>query len=259
MRDPRTSPPPVLPADGSTPAEEARGEPTLPLGAGAFASPLAWPPSPEKPATKHYRLTAIALVGVALLSAGAVSIALLLRNQRAAVAVRARSEPPSETRTQPRPPPITRRASATRTPTARSTTTPAAEKAPPDSMTGSVSAQPTLLAVRAASSKPEPARRKTRADRTLPTPSPALPNKPTRAQVIASMRKVTPAVDKCFGSTHGKATVTFSVIGKTGRVVGARVTGKAGKVGSCIARSVRLARFPKFAKTRLEISYPFAR
>jgi hypothetical protein len=118
-----------------------------------------------------------------------------------------------------------------------------------------------LQPVRAASSKRESAQRKARADRTRPEPSlaPALPNKPTRAQVIAAMRRVTPAVNKCFGGTRGKAIVTFSVIGNTGRVVGARVTGKAGKVGSCIARSVRLARFPKFAKPRLEISYPFAR
>jgi hypothetical protein len=73
------------------------------------------------------------------------------------------------------------------------------------------------------------------------------------------MRKITPAVNACFGSTHGTAKASFAVVGKTGRVIGARVTGKTGKVGSCIARSVRRARFPKFAKPRIEISYPFAR
>jgi hypothetical protein len=73
------------------------------------------------------------------------------------------------------------------------------------------------------------------------------------------MKKVTPAVHACFGSTRGKAMVKFSVVGETGRIVGASVTGKTGKVGSCIARSVRRARFPKFAKSRVEISYPFVR
>ena len=81
----------------------------------------------------------------------------------------------------------------------------------------------------------------------------------TRAEVIAAMRKITPAVDACFGTMHGKANVTVAVVGKTGRAAGVRVTGKTGKVGSCIAHSVRRARFPKFAKARVEISYPFAR
>ena len=37
------------------------------------------------------------------------------------------------------------------------------------------------------------------------------------------------------------------------------VTGVAGAAGSCIARVMRRATFPKFQKDRLEISYPFRR
>jgi hypothetical protein len=95
-----------------------------------------------------------------------------------------------------------------------------------------------------------------RAAEVIPT---VLPLQPTRAQVIAAMRRVTPAVEACFGSAHGKAQVAITVLGTTGRVTTAKVTGQKGRIGSCIARAVRQARLPKFLKRKLEISYPFAR
>lgn len=271
MHDPQRSDTSDEPTAASRSADKSR-EPSLPLGGGAFASPLAWPSAPESASRKRYRLIAIALVSAALLATGIVGVALLVSSQRLAAPGHARTESPavlraevpSEVRVERVPSRNARRASARLTPipsapAARASRATALLSAP--SATGSASAQPTLQAVQVASSKRKVGHRTARADRAprVSPPAPALPEALTRAQVIAAMGKITPAVDACFGSTHGKANVTFSVVGKTGRVVGARVTGKTGKVGSCIARSVRRARFPKFAKPRIEISYPFAR
>lgn len=242
------------PATPSGAGKDAGAEPRLPLGGGAFSSPLAWAPSAENPSRKRYWITAIALGSAALLSAGIVAVALLVQDQRAESASRARmelrAEPPSDTRISSASSRTPKRASATRAPVAKA----------PATVTGSAAVQPTVQALPVASAKREPARRKPRADRTgrASPPAPALPSELSRDQVMAAMRKITPAVSECFGNTHGKATASFSVVGKTGHVIGARVTGQTGKVGSCIARVVRRARFPKFAGPRLKVSYPFA-
>lgn len=86
-----------------------------------------------------------------------------------------------------------------------------------------------------------------------------LPEFPARAAVIASMTRVTPAALACFGEQRGVAKVTLFVRGKSGRVIHARVSGLAGSAGTCLARVVRRATFPKFQKERMEISYPFQR
>jgi hypothetical protein len=86
-----------------------------------------------------------------------------------------------------------------------------------------------------------------------------LPEVPPRAAVIAAMTRVTPAALACFGDVRGVAKARLFVRGSTGRVVHARVDGIPGRAGSCIARAVRRAAFPKFQKERLEISYPFRR
>lgn len=270
MHDPRSTETSEEPSAASRSADESR-QPHLPLGGGAFASPLAWQSSPESATRKNYRLIAITLLSASLLATSIVGVALLVSTQReaphpartASPAV-LREEPPSEMRAArvPSQVAVPKRASARLTPIPSS---PAA-RAPsttalPSAATATGSVQPSLQAVPVTSSKRKAGHRPSdagRAPRVAP-PAPTLPEALTRAQVIAAMRKITPAVDACFGNTYGKANVTFSVVGKTGRVVGARVTGKTGKVGSCIARSVRRARFPKFAKPRIEISYPFAR
>jgi predicted Zn finger-like uncharacterized protein len=83
---------------------------------------------------------------------------------------------------------------------------------------------------------------------------------PTREQVLAAMRAVEPDVRSC---TEGQAldsytaAAAFSVTGATGRVGSVRVTGIQGPVGSCIARAVRNAIFPPFAKSQLRINFPF--
>jgi len=81
----------------------------------------------------------------------------------------------------------------------------------------------------------------------------------SRSQVQAGMRAVKPAVERCGKGTPGTAMVTVSIAGATGRVTNATVGGQfAGtSVGSCVARAVRRARFPKFKRSKLTISYPF--
>jgi len=81
----------------------------------------------------------------------------------------------------------------------------------------------------------------------------------SRSQVQAGMRAVKPAVERCGKGTPGTAMVTVSIAGATGRVTNATVGGQfAGTpVGSCVARAVRRARFPKFKRSKLTISYPF--
>jgi hypothetical protein len=51
--------------------------------------------------------------------------------------------------------------------------------------------------------------------------------------------------------------VRCTVIGKTGRVTNVEVTGMTGDVGSCIARSVRKASFPKFKSENFQVKFPF--
>lgn len=80
----------------------------------------------------------------------------------------------------------------------------------------------------------------------------------SREQVIGAMNRVQPAVMDCFHSAHGTAMANITVVGKTGRVTTAQVTGMSGTVGSCIARAVRGATFPRFTDETLTVRYPFA-
>jgi predicted Zn finger-like uncharacterized protein len=90
--------------------------------------------------------------------------------------------------------------------------------------------------------------------------SAALPEAPSRDQVLAAMHGVESAVLACAeGQTLDApaATVAIGVTGSTGRVSSVRVNGVGGTVGSCIARAVRDASFPKFAKAQFSINFPF--
>jgi hypothetical protein len=90
--------------------------------------------------------------------------------------------------------------------------------------------------------------------------SEALPETPTRDQVGAAMHDITPDVKACAEGQEVEsptAQVAITVTGATGKVSSVRVTGIQGNVGSCIARAVRNASFPKFAKASLSINYPF--
>ncbi|HMI94092.1 MAG TPA: hypothetical protein VK509_22115, partial [Polyangiales bacterium] len=83
---------------------------------------------------------------------------------------------------------------------------------------------------------------------------------PSRDDVLTAMRAVKAGVEACAEGqtlTDPVATVALTVIGATGRVQSVRVTGNPGAVGTCIARAVRAATFPKFSKVQTTINFPF--
>lgn len=86
-----------------------------------------------------------------------------------------------------------------------------------------------------------------------------LPEQPSRDETLAAMRGVEAAVRACAANetVTGTAEVAINVAGATGRVTSATVTGITGTVGSCIARAVRNARFPRFSRSTFTIKYPY--
>lgn len=93
------------------------------------------------------------------------------------------------------------------------------------------------------------------------TPKPAansnLPEKPGRNDVMAAMGKVKSAVAACGKGASGVAFANITVKGSTGRITNAVIQGQTGKVGSCIAKAVRKARFPKFKAKTFKVKFPF--
>lgn len=129
--------------------------------------------------------------------------------------------------------------------------------APPPA--ASVSPEPAQAAAPPATAEPEPAASKAaahepRAERRREK----LIDKPSREQVIAAMSRVQGDVRACYGSSHGVATADLTVIGRSGRITTAHIDGMSGSVGSCIARAVRKAKFPKFAAESISIRYPMS-
>lgn len=88
-------------------------------------------------------------------------------------------------------------------------------------------------------------------------PASNLPEKPSREDVLDAMKGVTDAVKACGKGQSGVAFANVTVTGKTGRVSNVEVTGMTGDVGSCIARSVRKASFPKFKADNFQVKFPF--
>jgi outer membrane biosynthesis protein TonB len=108
----------------------------------------------------------------------------------------------------------------------------------------------------------EPARRPAKATTTASTASAApasdLPAQPSRDDVRAALDAVIPELQKCAGSLHGTADVTMTV--RSGGVVSYAVvagTFAGTPEGSCIARTVKLAKFPAFSDPSVRVSYPF--
>lgn len=94
-----------------------------------------------------------------------------------------------------------------------------------------------------------------------PAAAPALAEAPSRADVLASMRKIEPEVRACAASeatpVTGTANVAITVAGSTGKVMSAEVTGLTGQVGSCIARAARTASFAPFTREKFSVTYPY--
>ncbi len=86
-----------------------------------------------------------------------------------------------------------------------------------------------------------------------------LPETPPRDAVASALRGVQGAVRACANGQSGVATVAVTVSGSSGRVTNATVTGEfAGtSVGSCIARAVRGATFPRFSRPTFSVNFPY--
>ena len=85
------------------------------------------------------------------------------------------------------------------------------------------------------------------------------PEQPPRDSVASGLRSVAGAVAACGQGQHGVANTTVTISGSTGRVSNAQVTGQfAGTpIGSCVARAVRGARFPRFSRPTFQVSFPY--
>jgi predicted Zn finger-like uncharacterized protein len=82
---------------------------------------------------------------------------------------------------------------------------------------------------------------------------------PTRDDVLSAMKGVTPGVQACGGAESGVAMAKVGVTGSTGKVAAVDVGGQFANspVGSCIAKEVRKAKFPRFSQPSFSFSYPF--
>jgi hypothetical protein len=233
--------------------------PQLPLGSNAYRSPL----FASSDRTNGTRRVALAIIGgAAALSAAVLGLALAYRPTTEAITRDTDASPEA-----PRP--------AISRPAATSAARTSQPVAPPAAIVANAAADVVFSpAPKRAEAQPTPtvrgrrgsatrAARRERAQqhkvRSSAVADSQLPAEPSRAAVLAALTRVKPAALACFGSERGVAKVTFFVRGKTGRVTTAHVTGLTGAAGSCVARAVRRATFPKFQKDRLEISFPFQR
>jgi predicted Zn finger-like uncharacterized protein len=93
-----------------------------------------------------------------------------------------------------------------------------------------------------------------------PADTGGLPDTPPRDAVARGLRSVQGAVRACGGGQHGTANTTVTISGSTGRVTSAQVSGQfAGTpVGSCVARAVRGAQFPRFRRSTFTVNFPFS-
>ncbi|MCC7537683.1 MAG: hypothetical protein IT379_15780 [Deltaproteobacteria bacterium] len=118
---------------------------------------------------------------------------------------------------------------------------------------------PPTAAPTAPAPSPPPARQPAREPEAPVDPS-TLPVTLDRAAVVRGFAGVAAEVRGCAtDGRHGVAQVEVT-IANTGRVVGAVVSGGqfAGTpIGSCVARAVRRARFPRFQQPTVRVSYPF--
>lgn len=88
--------------------------------------------------------------------------------------------------------------------------------------------------------------------------APQVPRTLTRQQVITGMREVTELVMNC--TMTDRVVVDITIDGVTGDVASAQIIGPLTGTaeGSCVERSIRRARFPRFSDDRLNVrSYPF--
>ena len=86
----------------------------------------------------------------------------------------------------------------------------------------------------------------------------SLPAQPSRDEIKQGLESARPALQACAGTAHGLSTAHVTVTG-SGRVASANIEGAfAGTPeGSCMARALRAAAFPRFSTASLQVTYPF--
>jgi predicted Zn finger-like uncharacterized protein len=86
----------------------------------------------------------------------------------------------------------------------------------------------------------------------------AIPETPTRQQVVKAMRDITPAARHCTIGTNVAGVVNLTVVvqGSSGQVTSAQANGVQEPVSSCIIQEVKKAKFPAFSKAELSFNYP---
>jgi hypothetical protein len=243
----------------------------LPLGSDAFMAPLA--PAREERAFDLRQIALWCVLGTATgAAAGALVLSFVLdrdpepkdalgKVEVAAVAnddARGETEPESKPARAVAAMPSADGAQPTADPAQQATaasaagTQPAATQPTADAAEGSATPPPANSDARA-----DGAERSTRSRRAARSAEPSI-EKPSRAQVIAAMTRVQPAVRACLPGGHGMVTADISILGRTGHVTTAQISGQIGKVGSCVARAVRKARFPTFKAESITVRYPMA-
>jgi hypothetical protein len=85
----------------------------------------------------------------------------------------------------------------------------------------------------------------------------ALPEAPSREDVIAGFEKVRDALATCAAGKHGVVEID-ATIASSGRVSRSLIAGvfQGTPEGSCMARAARTARFPQFSQPSLNVTYP---
>jgi hypothetical protein len=239
----------------------------LPLGSNAFAAPLAPEPSERPGPLARIPTLALVLLGAAGVAGAAVAVAIALRSAKAPEPVASPAPPSARTA-----PAADDTPAASPAPAAVPALAPLHEVALRNPEEGVDDTPSNAAAAAPKRAEPAPASSATEAKSAAPDEShgsthsrshhshaaQGLPAQPDRAQVMAAMNALRPDVNACFGDKHGTATAEIRAAGRTGRVISARVQGQTGSVGSCIARAVRKAHFPRFAAESIAISYPFA-
>jgi hypothetical protein len=89
-------------------------------------------------------------------------------------------------------------------------------------------------------------------------PAANLPETPSREAVQAALKKVRPRIVECAPGQHGVAEASITVAG-SGEVIHAQIGGyyASRPEGSCMARALRGARFPRFQRDKFTVVYPF--
>lgn len=230
----------------------------LPLGSDAFMPPLAPVSEPPEPSKQRWVVVGVAGLGVVVFGT-VMALTLLVRREPEPIAPEPRAAATPATTPAATPAATEVRPGATIAAAALPVAGPALEAPPP-------AAPPAPVHAAAPASKPSATERdddgehdrgRTRSRRSSRGKEPQL-DKPTRAQVLAAMSRVQRQVKACMPGGRGSITADVKVLGKTGRVTTAQISGQKGEVGSCVARAVRKAKFPKFSTESISIRYPMA-